>query len=470
VKLPFKRGDVLSGLPITDLTAEGHGIARLDRAVVFVEGAVPGDVVDALVRKTRKNYGEAVVQNLVSSSPDRTDPLCTHFGTCGGCKMQHINYSRQLMIKQKAVIDAFERIGKLEFPETEPILGSASQYEYRNRLDFAASDKRWLTTEEIASGAPLQEPALGFHIPGRFDKILDVDRCHLQEDLSNRIRNFIRTFAIENGWEFFHPVTQEGFLRNVIIRSTSTGEWMVIVVFRSEDALKQTALLEKLKQEFPEITSLLYIINGKRNDTIFDQEVHCFSGRDHILEQMEGLTFKISAKSFYQTNSAQAYELYKIVRDYAALTGTENVYDLYTGTGTIAQFVARHAKRVAGIDYIEDAIRDAAENAQRNGIRNVHFEAGDLKDTLTEEFMARHGKPDVVITDPPRAGMHPDVTERLLKLEPKRIVYVSCNPTTQARDIQNLSGSYSVRRLRPVDMFPNTMHVESVALLELKQS
>ncbi|MFM2206028.1 MAG: hypothetical protein RL213_3 [Bacteroidota bacterium] len=468
MKLPFQRGDELPGVLITDLTHEGQGVARIDRAVLFVDGAVPGDTVDLLVRKTRKNFGEASILRITSPSADREAPVCEHFSACGGCRMQHITYERQLAVKQKAVTDAFERIGKVEFPQPSPILGSALRYHYRNRLDYAASDRRWLTPEEIASEKEIHEPALGFHVPGRFDKILDIGTCHLQDDLSNRIRRSIRDFAVGNNLAFFNPVTQTGFLRNVIVRSTSTGEWMVIIVFKEDDPEKRQSLMDHVRSEFPSLTSLLYIINDKRNDTIFDREVICHSGQDHITEQMEGLKFRISAKSFYQTNSLQAYELYKITRDFAGLTGSENVYDLYTGTGTIAQFVARGAQKLAGIDYIEAAILDARENARRNGIENVRFEAGDLKDTLNDDFIGRHGAPDVVITDPPRSGMHPDVIDRILKLRPHRIVYVSCNPTTQARDVGMLASEYEVNRLQPVDMFPNTMHVESVALLQRK--
>lgn len=466
MKLPFKRGDLLNDVRVEDLTTEGHGIARVDRAVLFIEGAAPGDIVDILVYRTKKNYGEAKVITIKSSSPDRTTPRCQHFGVCGGCKLQHITYDRQLAFKQKLVTDAFERIGKVEFPELLPIVGSELIFEYRNRLDYAAADRRWLTSEEIASGVPITSPALGFHVPGRFDKILDIERCHLQENTSNSIRNFIKDHAIKRGLEFFNPVSQEGLLRNVIVRSTSTNEWMVIVVFKKEDKAARIELLEQLRGHFPHITSLLYIINEKRNDTIFDQEVICFSGRDHILEKMEGLTFKISAKSFYQTNSAQAYRLYTITRDFAELTGNENVYDLYTGTGTIAQFVAKSARHVAGIDYVEDAIADAVKNAEFNGIGNVAFVAGDLKDAFNDEFISKNGKPDVIITDPPRAGMHPYVVEKLLELKPDRIVYVSCNPTTQARDVQMLSTAYRIVKIQPVDMFPHTTHVENVVLLK----
>ncbi len=466
MKLPFKRGDVLEQVRVEDLTTEGHGIARVDRAVLFIEGAAPGDLVNVQVYRTKKNYGEAKIVELLETSADRTTPRCAHFGTCGGCKLQHIVYERQLAFKQKLVTDAFERIGKVEFPELLPILGSAEVFAYRNRLDYAAADRRWLTAEEIASGEPISSPGLGFHIPGRFDKILDITTCHLQDNRSNTIRNSIKEYAVKHGLEFFNPVSQEGFLRNVIVRSTSTGEWMVIIVFKKEQEKERIGLLEHVRDSFPEITSLLYIINEKRNDTIFDQDVVCFSGRDHILEEMEGLTFKISAKSFYQTNSHQAYALYRITRDFAGLTGAENVYDLYTGTGTIAQFVAKAAKHVAGIDYVDDAIADAGINAANNKIDNVAFVAGDLKDAFNNDFIAKNGLPDVIITDPPRSGMHPDVVQKILELKPVRIVYVSCNPTTQARDIQLLSTDYRIEKIQPVDMFPHTTHVENVVLLQ----
>ncbi len=447
------------------MTTEGHGVARVDRAVLFIAGGAPGDIANIRVIRTKKKHGEAVIEQLLQPSTFRVTPACEHFGTCGGCKMQHIAYSQQLTLKEKVVVDAFQRIGKVDFPELLPILGSANVFQYRNRLDYACATKRWLTEQEIQSDAIINEAAIGFHVPGRFDKVLDVRRCHLQDEFTNTIRNAVRTYAIANGLTFFDPISQEGFLRNVIVRSTSTGQWMVIVVFKSEDEAGRIGLLTHLRDQYPAITSLLYIINEKRNDTIFDQEVVCFSGNDHIVEEMEGLKFKISAKSFYQTNSLQAYELYKITREFAGLTGQENVYDLYTGTGTIAQFVATKARQVAGIDYIEDAILDARLNAERNGVKNVRFQAGDLKDTLNDDFINENGVPDVIITDPPRSGMHPDVVQKILQLKPQRIVYVSCNPTTQARDVQMMSDQYRIEKIRPVDMFPHTTHVECVVLL-----
>jgi 23S rRNA (uracil1939-C5)-methyltransferase len=466
MKAPVKKGDVLENQLVEDLTSEGQGIVRLDKFVIFVDGAAPGDCVDLSIRYVKKNYAESVIQKIITPSAERVQPNCEHFGTCGGCKMQHIRYERQLSLKQTAVHNALQRIGKLEFPEVQAIKGAQEIYAYRNRLDYACSSKRWMTTAEIETGLPMTEPALGFHVPGRFDKVIDINSCHLQADLSNRIRNDVRKYALENGLSFFNTISQEGFLRNLIIRSSSTNEWMVIVVFKEDNHEQRMGLLNHLTASFPEITSLLYIINGKRNDTIFDQEVLCHHGRDHIFEEMEGLRFKISAKSFYQTNSGQALELYRIVRSFAGLTGSENVYDLYTGTGTIALFLARNAKHVAGIDYISDAIEDAKANAVRNTISNVAFRSGDLKETLNEDFITTYGRPDVIVTDPPRSGMHEDVVRKLIELAPPRIVYVSCNPSTQARDLQLLSEKYRIEKVQPVDMFPHTTHVENVVLLE----
>ena len=466
MKAPVKRGDLLENKLVEELGSEGQGILRLDNFVIFIESGVPGDRADIMIRMVKKNYAVGSIHKLHSSSHLRTPPQCEHFGTCGGCKMQHIDYGRQLLLKQTAVKDAFERIGKLDFPNLEEVVAGPEIYGYRNRLDYACSNKRWMTTEEIASGIPVSDPALGFHVPGRFDKVIDIKKCHLQPDLTNSIRNEIKRFAIENEWTFFNPTSQEGFLRNIIIRNSSVNEWMVIVVFKENDDQKINLLLHHLGNIFPEITSLLYIVNDKRNDTIFDRDVICFKGRDHIFEEMEGLRFKISAKSFYQTNSKQAEKLYNIARSFAGLTGKENVYDLYTGTGTIALFVASHAKHVAGIDYIEDAILDARDNAARNGINNVSFQAGDLKETLNEDFITKFGTPDVIITDPPRSGMHPDVVAKLNFLNASRIVYVSCNPSTQARDLQMMTEKYQIIKVQPVDMFPHTTHIENVTLLE----
>ena len=461
----IKKGDILEGIEITDITSEGMSIARNDGFVVFVERGVPGDIVDVEVYRNKKNFAEAKILNIQKKSSHRIQPICEHFGVCGGCKWQHMRYDQQLHHKQKHVEEALRRIGKIEFPPVSPILGSAKTEYYRNRLDFTFSNKRWLTKEEKAADVSAEENILGFHVPQRFDKILAIKKCYLQDDFSNEIRNEISRFANENNFEFNDVVTQTGFLRNLIIRSTSTGEWMVIVVFRSDEKEQRDKLLNHVAKKFPGITSLLYIINPKKNDTIFDLDVHLFSGKSSIKEVMEGLKFSISAKSFYQTNSAQAYELYKVVRSFAELKGTELVYDLYTGTGTIASFVSQNAKHVIGIDYIEAAIKDATQNAQDNNISNVSFFSGDIKDTLNDSFINEHGRPDVIITDPPRSGMHEDVVKKVLDIAPERIVYVSCNPSTQARDISLLDEKYKVEKLQPVDMFPHTTHVENVALL-----
>jgi 23S rRNA (uracil1939-C5)-methyltransferase len=464
----IKRGDAIEGIEITDAASEGMGIARLEGFVIFVEGGVPGDVADIHVYHTKKNYAEARIERLLKPSVHRTTPVCEHFGICGGCKWQQMSYDQQLFYKQKQVTDAMIRIGKIDSPPVLPILGSARTEFYRNRLDFTFANKRWLTKEEKSQDMAAEENVLGFHVPGRFDKVLDIKKCYLQDDLTNQIRNEIKRFANENYFSFNDLREQQGFLRNLIIRSTSSGEWMVILVFRSDEKDLRERLLNHVAEKFRAIVSLLYIINPKKNDTIFDLDVHVFKGQDHITETMEGQKFKISAKSFYQTNSDQAYQLYKIARSFASLTGQELVYDLYTGTGTIASFVSQHAKHVIGIDYIEDAIQDAKWNAQNNNISNVSFYSGDIKETLNDQFISQHGVPDVIITDPPRSGMHEDVVKKMLEIAPQRIVYVSCNPSTQARDILILSEKYTVEKLQPVDMFPHTTHVENVALLVRK--
>ena len=463
------KGELVQNLLISEAGAEGNAMARLDNYVIFAEGAVPGDLVDVMIYRKKKNYAEGRVVKIHEPSPDRVTPFCTHFGTCGGCKWQHMSYEKQIHYKQKQVEDVLERIGKINLPKATPILGSALTKYYRNKLEFTFSNKGWLTPAEIESEIPIIKPALGFHVPGRFDKILDVKECFLQEDLSNKIRIAVREFCLDNNFEFFDPRSQEGYMRNLIIRSTSIGEWMVVVVFKTDHQESREQLMSHLKTKFPKLTSLQYIINGKRNDTIYDQDVILYSGREWIEEKMEELIFRISAKSFYQTNSLQAYELYKIVRDYAGLTGNENVYDLYTGTGTIASFIASKAKKVIGIDFIEDAIKDATENAKQNKITNVEFIAGDIKDTLTTAFTEQHGKPDVIITDPPRSGMHEDVVKAILLNAPEKIVYVSCNPASQARDIQLLDQLYEVEKFQPVDMFPHTTHVENVMLLRKRK-
>lgn len=461
-----KKGEITENLNISEAGSEGNALARIDNFVVFAEGAVPGDVADVMIYRKKKNYAEGRVVNLISPSVDRVEPFCSHFGTCGGCKWQHMSYEKQIFYKQKHVTDVLERVGKVQLPAAVPIKASAQTKYYRNKLEYTFSNKAWLTKEDLDSGTTIQQNALGFHVPGRFDKILDIKECFLQDDLSNKIRLSVKEFALNNNFDFFDPRSQEGYLRNLIIRSTSTGEWMVVVVFSRDHQDSRMLMMEHLKKTFPEITSLQYIINSKRNDTIFDLNVELFNGRSYIEEKMEDLTFRISAKSFYQTNSLQAYELYKIVRDYAGLTGNENVYDLYTGTGTIASFIASKAKHVTGIDYIADAINDAGENAGYNKIQNVSFYAGDIKDTLTTEFISKHGKPDVIITDPPRSGMHEDVVRAIIQAAPDRIVYVSCNPASQARDLQILDEAYSIVKYQPVDMFPHTTHVENVMLLK----
>lgn len=460
---------VYENVEIVDVAAEGNAIAKVDDMVIFVQQAIPGDICDLQVIRKRKRYCEAKVINIRKLSPDRCVPFCEHFGICGGCKWQNLPYEKQLFYKEKQVVDQLTRIGHLELPEVSPIKGSDNTTLYRNKLEFTFSNKRWLKKEEIGTeAASMQNNALGFHIPGLFDKVLDIEKCWLQRDPSNGIRNAVKDFAIEHNLDFFDIRAQEGFLRTIIIRTSSTGEVMVIVSFFHEDKEKREALLDMLAERFPEITSLMYVINEKGNDTITDQNVITYKGDDHIFEEMEGLKFKIGPKSFYQTNSQQAYKLYKTARELAALTGNETVYDLYTGTGTIANFVARSAKKVIGIEYVPEAIDDAKINSKINGIDNTSFFAGDMKDILTPEFIAQHGSPDVIITDPPRAGMHEDVVKTILQTSPKRIVYVSCNPATQARDLALMSDSYKVSAIQPVDMFPHTHHVENVVLLEKK--
>ncbi|MBN4057926.1 23S rRNA (uracil(1939)-C(5))-methyltransferase RlmD [Olleya sp. AH-315-K02] len=459
---------VFTNLEVIDAGAKGKTVAKApDGRVIFLPNAVPGDVVDVQTYKKRKAYyeGKAIAFHKLSSK--RTEPVCEHFGTCGGCKWQHMAYEHQLYYKQKEVTNNLTRIGHIELPEVTPILGSAEQYFYRNKMEFSFSDSRWLTTEEIQFDEDLGDRnALGFHIPGMWDKILDIKKCHLQTDPSNDIRNAVKSFAVENDLEFFNTRQQAGLLRTLMIRTTSIGEIMVLIQFFKEDKTKRELLLDFLSEEFPQITSLQYIINEKANDTIYDQEVICYKGRDHIFEEMEGLQFKINAKSFYQTNSDQAYELYKITRDFAGLTGKELVYDLYTGTGTIAQFVAKQAKKVIGIESIPDAITAAKENAQLNTIENVEFYVGDMKKVFNQDFINTHGQPDVIITDPPRDGMHMDVVNQILNILPKKIVYVSCNSATQARDLALLNAIYKVTKTQAVDMFPQTHHVENVVLLE----
>ena len=455
------------GVQIIDIGAEGKAIAKVEGIVVFTTGVLPGDIVDLQVTKKREKYQEARVIRIRVDSPDRIPPFCDHFEVCGGCKWQYLTYDKQLYYKQKQVSDQLKRIGRVVVPEIIPIKGSANSTFYRNKLEFTFSNRRWLTLDEIRSGDQFEDmDVLGFHVQGMFDKVLNVNKCWLQPDPSNSIRNTVKDYAIENELPFYDLRNKEGFLRNLIIRTTSIGELMVIVNFFSENIEKREALLNFLYSKFPEITSLQYVINQKGNDTITDQELLVFKGRDHIIEEMEGLKFIIGPKSFYQTNSQQAYQLYKIARDFAGLNGNEVVYDLYTGTGTIACFVASKASKVIGIEYVPEAIADAKINAQNNGIVNTKFFAGDMKDILTTDFISEHGHPDVIITDPPRAGMHEEVVNALLFASPARIVYVSCNPATQARDISMLSHNYQVTKVQPVDMFPHTHHVENVVLLE----
>lgn len=462
------RDKIFENVEILDASSEGNSVAKVNDLVIFVKYAVPGDVVNIKIIREHRRHLEAKVINIIKASPNRVNAVCEHFGTCGGCKWQNLDYKQQLYFKQKQVFDAFTRIGKLSFPDILPIIGSEQIYNYRNKMEYAFSNKMWLTNEQINSAEKFKDRnALGFHLPGLFDKILDIKQCYLQHELGNEIRNFVKQFCEDNNYTFFDNREQYGLMRSLIIRNSSIGEWMVIVMFHQDDRDKRENLLNAISDNFPQITSLMYIINPKRNDSYGDLDVHVFKGKDHMIEEMEGLKFKIGPKSFYQTNSLQAYELYKVARDFAALKGNELVYDLYTGTGTIANFVAKKAKKVIGIEYVAAAIEDAKINSAFNGISNTDFFAGDMKDVLTSDFIQLHGKPDVVITDPPRAGMHESVVNRLLEMESPKIVYVSCNPATQARDLQLLSTKYKITKVQPVDMFPQTHHVENVALLEL---
>ena len=452
---------------ITDIGAEGNALARIDNLVVFVPMLIPGDIVDIKVIRKRKKYMEGRVVKFHQYSPDRIEPRCIHFGICGGCKWQHLPYNLQLKYKEKQVRDNLIRIGKIDIPEINPIIGSSGIFLYRNKLEYTFSDKRWLTKEEVASGAKFEkEDALGFHIQGLFDKVLDIEECHLQPDPSNSIRNAVRQYSHENNLQFFDLREQKGFLRNIVIRNSLDGKVMVIVVFFHDDFEKRNGLLDFIASEFPQVNSLMYVINSKKNDSLNDQEPVLYKGEDHLVEEMGGLKFRIGPKSFYQTNTRQALELYRTVRDFAELTGKEIVYDLYSGTGTIANYISALAGKVIGIEYVDEAVKDAIINSEINGINNTHFFAGDMKDILSEAFFASNGKPDVIITDPPRAGMHEDVIKIIANASPDRIVYVSCNPSTQSRDIQLLSDDYHVERVQPVDMFPHTHHVENVVLLK----
>ena len=464
-----KEKPIIENVLITDIAAEGKAIARVNEKVLFVPYAVPGDIVDVQVTRKRTSFMEGYIIRYVKLSDIRQDPFCEHFGTCGGCKWQFLPYPEQLKFKQKQVEDQLRRIGKLTLPEVNPILGSELTTHYRNKLEYTFSNRRWIMKEEeeVNPEEPKDTRALGFHIPGMFDKILNLNNCYLQPEPSNSIRNSAYAWAIKNNAEFYDVRNHTGLLRNLIVRTSETGEVMVIVVFNENNREVIDGLLLHLKEEFPVITALLYVINPKFNDTINDLEIYPFHGKDHILEQMEDLFFKVGPKSFYQTNSKQAYQLYSITRNFAELTGKEVVYDLYTGTGTIANFIARNAQKVIGIEYVPEAIEDARENSRINGIGNTMFFAGDMKDMLKPAFMKQHGYPDVVILDPPRAGIHEDVAKTLLLASPKRIIYVSCNPATQARDLSLLSEKYKIMAVQPVDMFPHTHHVENVVKLEL---
>lgn len=464
---------LLEKIEITGVAAEGKSLARVNDMVVFVPFVVPGDVVDIQLRRKKHSYAEGEAVKFHEYSSLRAVPFCRHYGVCGGCKWQCLQYEHQLKYKQQQVVDALTRIGKVELPDVMSIIGSEQTRAYRNKLEFTFSNKRWLTWDEVERNVTYDNMnALGFHIPGAFDKVLDIQECALMPELNNRIRNAIRDFAAKQDIPFFDLRTQEGVLRNIMLRTSTTGEIMLLIQAKVVDDAAMVMLnnlLEYIANEFSEITSLLYVINNKCNDTFGDLEVHTYKGTDVIFEEMEGLRFKVGPKSFYQTNSRQAYNLYKVARDFAALTGDEIVYDLYTGTGTIANFVARKAKKVVGIEYVEDAVADARVNSELNNLDNLLFFAGDMKDILTKDFIQEHGRPDVIITDPPRAGMHNDVIDTILFAAPDRIVYVSCNPATQARDLSLLDNDYKVVAVQPVDMFPHTHHVENVVLLEKRK-
>jgi len=456
---------LLEDIEITGIAAEGKAVVRVDDVVCFVPYCVPGDVVDLQVTKKKHSFMEARVAKYKKLSENRCEAVCQHYGTCGGCKWQILPYPEQLKWKQQQVEDNLRRIGKIELPKITPILGSKKIYEYRNKLEFAFADHKWLTTEQMKAGIPF-EPGLGFHIPNCFDKVLQIDECHLMEGLQNKIRNAVREYAIAHNMTFYNERQHTGQLRNLMIRNNNEGDWMVVVVFAEELDDNARGLLEMIKTNWKQVTCLMYCVNQKMNDTIGDQEVVLYSSKDHIMEQMEDLQFKVGPKSFYQTNTDQAYELYSVVRKFAQLTGNEVVYDLYTGTGTIANFVAKQAKKVVGIEYVPEAIEDAKVNAKLNELDNTEFFAGDMKDVLNAEFIKAHGTPEVIITDPPRAGMHEDVVNVILNAAPKRVVYVSCNPATQARDLSLMDADYKVLAVQPVDMFPHTQHVENVVLME----
>ncbi len=459
---------IVENFEITGVAAEGKSLGRWNDLVTFIPYGAPGDIADVKITRKKHNFAEGTIVKMVTPSPLRVEPVCEHFGLCGGCKWQHLPYDYQLKCKQQQVVDALQRIGKVEMPPINTILGSEHTLHYRNKLEFTCSNRCWLTAEQLATGEQFDRHAAGFHIPGAFDKVLDIKRCWLQDDLSNEIRLFVRQHAIDMGYSFYDIRNNAGFLRMMMVRIASTGEVMLVVVFGEDNKVAVNEMMTAIKERFPQITSLMYVINLKVNDSLADQDIILFSGRDYIEEAMEDLRFRVGPKSFYQTNSLQAYELYKVVRRMAALTGNEMVYDLYTGTGTIANFVAHQARQVVGIEYVPEAIEDAKLNSRVNGIENTEFIAGDMKDVLTDDFVAHHGRPEVMIVDPPRAGMHEDVVKVILNAEPQRIVYVSCNPATQARDLSMLDAKYRITEIQPVDMFPHTHHVENVVSLQLR--
>lgn len=460
---------LLTDVKITDVAAEGKSLARVDDFVVFIPFGAPGDVADVKIDRKKRSYAEGHIERMLQPSAIRVEPLCEHFTVCGGCKWQHLPYDFQLKCKQQQVVDALQRIAKVELPEILPILGSKNIWEYRNKMEYTFSNKKWLTFDQLRSGEDFPDrDAAGFHIGGAFDKVLDINRCRLQDDFGNELRLFIKDYGKRHGLSFYDLRAQHGLLRTLMIRIASTGEIMALMVFGEDDPEAIKALLDAVVAEFPRITSLMYVVNTKCNDTFADLDILTYHGKDYIEEEMEGLRFRVGPKSFYQTNSIQAYELYKVAREFAGLTGDELVYDLYTGTGTIANFVARKARKVIGIEYVADAIADARINSGVNGIDNTEFYAGDMKDVLNDDFIRSHGVPDVMIVDPPRAGMHDDVVNVILRARPRRIVYVSCNPSTQARDLAMLDNAYRVEAVQPVDMFPHTHHVENVVKLVLR--
>lgn len=460
---------IIENVEIVDVAAEGKSIAKIDDMVVFIPYGAPGDIVDIKLDKKKKSFAEAHIERMVRPSEIRFEPFCEHFGVCGGCKWQHLPYDFQLKFKRQQVVDALQRIAKVEIPEIPTTIGSDNTTCYRNKLEYTFSNKSWLTFEQMKSGEEFPDRnAVGFHIPGAFDKVLNINKCWLQDNISNEIRLFIRDYALSKGYTFYDLKNQQGLMRTIMVRIASTCEIMLIVVFGEDNPEAVNDVMEAIKEKFPQITSLLYVINLKVNDTIGDQEVITYSGKPYIEEEMEGLKFRIGPKSFYQTNSHQAYKLYSKTREFAHLTGNELVYDLYTGTGTIANFVARQCRKVVGVEYVPEAIDDARLNSQVNGIDNTLFYAGDMKDILTDSFVAEHGVPDVMIIDPPRAGMHEDVVKVILNAAPKRIVYVSCNPATQARDVALLDCKYKITDIQPVDMFPHTHHVENIIAMDLR--